>query len=144
MGLLNREKPQQMKVQTPPQTQPQVNPQPQMTQAQPVAPRQPPLWPYQQLKAQAAPPPVSRLVPNPLTENDKQSSVDIIGEAALHVPERQAHAEILDQVVAFCGMNKTGVKDVTIVLAMIYLPLSLVLTWHSHLSLRSQITTTIL
>ena len=76
MGLLNREIPHQMKVQTPlraqsqvnPQAQPQmaqsqVNPQaqpqmpwaqPQVTQAQPVAPRQPPLSPYRQPRAQAA------------------------------------------------------------------------------------------
>ena len=87
---------QQTKVQTlaqcqvNPQAQPQttrsqVNPQaqPQVTQAQPVAPRQPPLSPHQQPKEQTAPPPAWRLVPNPLNEEDKQSSVDIIDETIL-------------------------------------------------------------
>ena len=86
MGFLNREIPQQTKLQTPPWAQSQVNlqaapqtaqsqvnpqTQPQMPQAQaqgiqakPMAPRQPPISTRGQ--AQAAPPPVRRLVHNPL------------------------------------------------------------------------------
>ena len=73
-----------------------------------MAPRQPSLSPSQpnQPRAHAAPPPVRRLVPNPLLDEDMQSSIDLGDEGALR--EQPAHAKILDQVAVFCGLNQTG------------------------------------
>ena len=55
------------------QAQPQViqvpQAQPQVTQAQPAAPRQPPFSPCRQPQAQVVPPPVRRLVQDPIEED---------------------------------------------------------------------------
>ena len=94
------------------QAQPQMpQAQPRVTQAQLAAPRQPPLSPCRQPQAQTAPPPVRRLVQDPLVGEDKQSSVDFVDEAALH--ERQVRSELPDRVAKFCGLKRTLVADTT-------------------------------
>ena len=85
-----------------------------------MAPRQPPLLTSHQLQARVAAPRVRRLVQDPLVEEDKQSSVEVIDlrvdEAALH--ERQACSQLLDQVAIFCGLEGTGITDTTKVILM--------------------------
>ena len=81
---------------------------PQVTQAQLVPPRQAPLSPRHQPQAQTAQPLVRRLVPNPLVEEDKQSSVENIDEAA--VRERQASSGLLDEMAKFCGLTRTELQ----------------------------------